>query len=134
MKVLMGTKQFKMVLDEEFVDRLRTAADKTGRDSAQHLAEEVLAIYLPVYLSVFDATRRAITYQTNREAEQQHIAPVVARIEPAHKTEEEMRADEIRRQLQEGHMIPLATSSRHKIPLINPSKDEQQPQKIKRKA
>lgn len=64
MKVLMGTKQFKMILDEELVERLRNAADSTGRDSAQHLAEEILTIYLPVYTAVSTATRRAIEYQT----------------------------------------------------------------------
>lgn len=65
MNVLVGTKQFKMILDEEFVDRLKTLANRMGRDSAQHLAEEVLTIYLPVWTAVADATNRAIAYQSS---------------------------------------------------------------------
>ena len=64
MNVLVGTKQFKMLLEEEFVERLKSLAQKTGRDSAQHLAEEILTIYLPVYVAVNEATRRAIDVQT----------------------------------------------------------------------
>lgn len=90
MNVLVGTKQFKMILDEEFVERLRVVAKKTGRDSAQHLAEEVLSIYLPVYVAVSEATKRAVMYQTNAmrpekrygvTATTAQMAPVVRGIE-----------------------------------------------------
>lgn len=64
MNVLVGTKQFKMILDEEFVNRLRSVAKRAGRDSAQHLAEEILTIYLPVYAAVSDSMRRAVEFQT----------------------------------------------------------------------
>lgn len=98
MNVLVGTKQFKMILDEDFVDRLKTLANRMGRDSAQHLAEEVLTIYLPVWTAVADATNRAIAYQSSnplpdkgiRTAEV-HLAPVVATITPAHDPKDEIR-------------------------------------------
>lgn len=80
MNVLVGTKQFKMILEEEFVERLRDLAKKAGRDSAQHLAEEILTIYLPVWVSVHDATRRAVGFQTQVIAEKQR--KLMADIEP----------------------------------------------------
>ena len=77
MKVLVGTKQFKMVIDESLIDRLRHTAQRTGRDSAQHVAEEIIEFYLPIYTAVFDATRRAIAYQSERQISDQ--IPMVAR-------------------------------------------------------
>jgi hypothetical protein len=74
MKLPMGTKrQFKMYLDDDLVERLRRAAEKIGKDSGQEVAEEVLAIYLPVWASVNDATRRAIDYQTKIIGEETRV-------------------------------------------------------------
>jgi len=60
----MSTKQFKMYLDEDFVERLESMAVKAGRRSAQQVAEEILSTYLPVWSTVNDAMNRAIRYQT----------------------------------------------------------------------
>jgi len=70
MTVLVSTKQFKMILETEFVERLKAVAKRAGRDSAQHLAEEVLTVYLPVYTAVMDATNRAIAYQSSVDSRQ----------------------------------------------------------------
>ena len=64
MKLLMGTKpQFKMYLDEELVEKLRQAATRFSRGSGQEIAEEILTIYLPVWVAVNDSMRRAVEYQ-----------------------------------------------------------------------
>lgn len=69
MKVLMGTTQFKMTPDKEFVERLEALAKRTGRRSPQALAEEIIEIYLPVWTAVHDATQRAISHQALKAAE-----------------------------------------------------------------
>lgn len=63
MKLLVSTKQFKMYLDDDLVERIKKSAEKSGRASAQQLAEEILSIYLPVWNAVNDATRRAVEVQ-----------------------------------------------------------------------
>lgn len=63
MTLLMSTKQFKMYLDEDLISRLDKFAEKNGRRSAQQVAEEILTIYLPVWIAVNDAMSRATNYQ-----------------------------------------------------------------------
>lgn len=85
MKLLMSTKQFKMYLEDELVERLERVAERNGRRSAQQVAEEILLTYLPVWTAVSDAMARAVTYQSTHEERkpERHLAPVVARIAPA---------------------------------------------------
>jgi hypothetical protein len=66
----MSTKeQFKMYLDPEMIERLDRLAEKNGRRSSQQVAEEIIAIYLPVWTAVTDAANRAISYQTQTQPE-----------------------------------------------------------------
>lgn len=69
MKLLMSTKQFKMYLEEELVERLERIAERHGRRSAQQVAEEILLTYLPVWAAVSDAMARAVTYQSSQSQE-----------------------------------------------------------------
>lgn len=67
----MGTKrQFKMYLDDELVERLKSLANKLGKGSGQEIAEEIIAVYLPVWASVSDSMRRALDFQTKKIADQ----------------------------------------------------------------
>jgi hypothetical protein len=63
-------RQFKMQLDEDQIERLKAAADRLGRDTAQEVAEEILTIYYPVWLAVAESASRAIDYQTAKILEQ----------------------------------------------------------------
>lgn len=77
-KVLMGTKkQFKLYLEEEIVDRLETVASRSGKRSGQEVVEELIDVYLPVWVSINDSMQRAINYQKNMIAEE--MATVASR-------------------------------------------------------
>lgn len=85
MNLLMSPKrQFKMQLDEDHIERLKTAATRLGRDTAQEVAEEILTVYYPVWLAVAESARRAIDYQTSRilERESRSKPKVNGNIEP----------------------------------------------------
>jgi hypothetical protein len=58
--------QFKFQIEDDFRERLNTAAKRHGRDTAQEVVEEILTIYFPVWLAVADSARRAIDYQTQK--------------------------------------------------------------------
>lgn len=89
----MSTKQFKMYLEDELVERLERVAERNGRRSAQQVAEEILLTYLPVWTAVSDAMARAVTYQSTHEERkpERHLAPVVARIAPANERRDAQR-------------------------------------------
>lgn len=60
-------KQFKLWIEEDQLDRLSEIADRFGRGSAQQVVEEVLALYLPVWVTVNTAVNRAVHAQTLEE-------------------------------------------------------------------
>lgn len=66
----MGTKeQFKMYLQPEQVERLEELAAKYGRRSGQQIAEEILSVYIPVWVANQDAIRRAMAYQSGLDSD-----------------------------------------------------------------
>jgi hypothetical protein len=70
MNLLMPTKrQFKMQLEDDMIGRLKSAAARLGRDTAQEVAEEILSVYFPVWLAVGESARRAIDYQVRSMSE-----------------------------------------------------------------
>lgn len=81
MKLLMGTRQFKMYLDDEIVERLEALAVKHGLRSGQQVVEELLQVYLPVWATVSDSMKRAVAFQTRaqtvRQTEKTQTLPVL---------------------------------------------------------
>lgn len=90
-----------MYLEDEMVERLERVAERNGRRSAQQVAEEILATYLPVWTAVSDAMTRAVAYQSSQiePKPERRLAPVLATITPAIDPKAEVRrmvnADEI---------------------------------------
>lgn len=66
-------KQFKLSLEDDVVARIEAAANKSGKRSGQEVVEELINIYLPVWVSVNDSMQRAINYQKNKIAEEMAV-------------------------------------------------------------
>ena len=62
-------KQFKLWLEDDSLTRLSDAANKFGRGSAQQVVEELIALYLPLWMTVNTAVNRAIDNQARIKAE-----------------------------------------------------------------
>lgn len=56
--------QFKMYLDQDWIDRLTDAGAKYGRGSPQSVVEELINIYFPVWASVNTAMQKAVDQQS----------------------------------------------------------------------
>lgn len=116
------TVNFSLKLPASLIDALAEIAEREDRPLG-YVGRELM-------------TRGLANYREDgrlRDEQTQHLAPVVATITPAQHKADEMRADEIRRQLNDGQGMPLATTSRRKIPIHN-TEDIQRSQKTKRKA
>lgn len=88
-------RQFKMQLEDDMIDRLKSASKRFGRDTAQEVAEEILVLYYPVWLAVSESARRAVEYQTRKMNELN-----------------ERQANAI------SQGVRVAPNSKHRIPLI----------------